>query len=213
MRHDPDDPTGPFSELIQEALAEAPERCDIRGGYTVVDAPVFDQAKRSLALGDQHYDLHKIVHGQMRKADRVALFICTAGPIGEWSRELASSGDTLKAYVVDVLGSEIVEFAVDRIQQDLAKRCEADRLRITNRFSPGYCNWSVAEQRLLFDWFPEGFCGVTLSDSCLMHPTKSVSGMIGIGDRVKFNPYLCNVCSDEMCIYRDRRLAGTSAAK
>ena len=108
--------------------------------------------------------------------------------------------------MVDVVGSEIVEFAVDRIHHDLGLRFEAEGLGVSNRFSPGYCTWDVREQEKLFGWFPPGYCGITLSPSCLMQPTKSVSGVIGIGHRVRTNPYLCNVCSEEMCIYRDKRL-------
>ncbi len=206
MHHDPADPSGPWTELIGETLSEAAGRCAIRGGYTLVDAPRFDEAARTLALADDTFHLEKIVFGQVRKAERVALFLCTAGPIGEWSRDLMRAGDSLKAYVVDVVGSEIVEFAVDRIHDDLRARMAEHGLRITNRFSPGYCHWSVREQESLFRWFPPDFAGIRLSESCLMHPTKSVSGLIGIGSRVKLNPYLCNVCSEEMCIYRDKRL-------
>lgn len=209
MHHDPDDPSGPWSELVEEVLAETASHCEIRGGYTLVEDPVFDESDRSLRLGDATFSLEKIVFGQVRKSDRVALFLCTAGPIGEWSRELMQAGDTLRSYVVDVVGSEIVEFAIDRIHHDLGARMQTEGLRITNRFSPGYCNWNVREQQTLFGWFPDGFCSIGLSESCLMHPTKSVSGLIGVGKRVKTNPYLCNVCSEEMCIYRDKRLLRT----
>jgi hypothetical protein len=206
MHHDPQDPSGPWTELIEETLHEAAGRCTIEGGYTIADGPVFDESGRTLRLGHDLFHLEKIVFGQIRKAERIALFLCTAGPIGEWSRELARAGDPLRAYVVDVVGSEIVEFAVDRIHHDLGRRCADEELRITNRFSPGYCNWDVREQGGLFRSFPPGYAGIRLSESCLMHPTKSVSGIVGIGHRVKLNPYLCNVCSEEMCIYRDKRL-------
>ncbi len=209
MHHDPGDPSGPWSELVREVLGEVEGRCDIRGGWTIVDDPVFDESDRTLHVGGVAFHLEKIVFGQIRKAERVAFFLCTAGPVGEWSRELMAAGDTLKGYVVDVVGSEIVEFAVDRIHHDLGIRMEGEGLRITNRFSPGYCNWSVREQEGLFRWFPEKYAGIRLSESSLMHPTKSVSGVIGIGSRVKQNPYLCNVCSEEMCIYRDKRLLST----
>jgi hypothetical protein len=206
MRHDPAQPVGPFSQLVREALAEAESRCRIRAALVEVDAPVFDETTRTMRLGEEVFRLEKIVFGQVKKAERVAFFLCTAGPIGEWSRELARAGDPLRSYVVDVVGTEIVEFAVDRVHHALAGRMAERGMKITNRFSPGYCNWNVGEQRLLFGHFPEGCCGIRLAESCLMHPTKSVSGLIGIGTRVKLSPYLCNVCSDELCIYRDKRL-------
>lgn len=206
MRHDPAEPVGPFSQLVREALDGAASRCRVRAALVEVDAPDFDETARTMRIGEDVFRLEKIVFGQVKKAERIAFFLCTAGPIGEWSRELARAGDPLRSYVVDVVGTEIVEFAVDRVHHDLAGRMAERGLKITNRFSPGYCNWHVREQRLLFRHFPEACCGIRLSESSLMHPTKSVSGLIGIGERVKLSPYLCNVCSDELCIYRDKRL-------
>ncbi len=118
----------------------------------------------------------------MKEADEAALFICTAGlVIGEMSRNSMKGGDLLKGYVYDVIGSEVVEAAADRMQEELRKSMAAPRERITNRFSPGYCGWDVAEQHQLFSFFKDNFCGITLTESALMNPVKSVSGVIGIG--------------------------------
>jgi len=68
-------------------------------------------------------------------------------------------------------------------------------------FSPGYCNWSMAEQQKLFSLLPPGFCGIQLSPSSLMHPIKSVSGIIGIGTSCKQKGYQCEWCNDKDCIY------------
>jgi hypothetical protein len=103
--------------------------------------------------------------------------------------------------VYDILGSITVEKATDNIQEFLAADCKASELGISDRFSPGYCEWSVSEQQMLFDLMPKRFCGVTLSESSLMSPIKSVSGIIAIGKG--FNPkgYQCNWCNDKNCIY------------
>ena len=74
--------------------------------------------------------------------------------------------------------------------------------KITNRYSPGYCGWDVAEQHKLFQLIPDNFCGVRLNESSLMNPEKSVSGIIGIGENVKYNPYTCRICDMKDCIYR-----------
>ena len=44
--------------------------------------------------------------------------------------------------------------------------------------------------------------GITLSDSCLMYPTKSVSGIIGIGPRMRRLEYGCPACDNKGCVYR-----------
>jgi hypothetical protein len=52
---------------------------------------------------------------------------------------------------------------------------------------------------------PDNFCGIRLTPSALMDPVKSVSGFIGIGNDVRFNPYTCNLCDMKDCIYRKVR--------
>ncbi|NSW95142.1 MAG: methionine synthase, partial [Bacteroidales bacterium] len=88
------------------------------------------------------------------------------------------------------------------MQEDLERRLAAEGLNITNRFSPGYCGWDVAEQHKLFSLLPGNFCKIRLTESALMDPIKSVSGIIGAGLHVKRRPYTCNFCDMKDCIYR-----------
>ena len=108
----------------------------------------------------------------------------------------------LRGYIYDIVGSEIVEGATDLMQAELEKDVKASGSKITNRYSPGYCGWDVAEQHKLFQLVPDNYCGIKLTESALMNPVKSVSGIIGIGTRVKFNPYTCQMCDQKDCIYR-----------
>jgi hypothetical protein len=48
-------------------------------------------------------------------------------------------------------------------------------------------------------------CGVTLTDSSLMLPIKSVSGVIGVGPDVKKMDYTCGLCSFADCFRRKKR--------
>ena len=114
-------------------------------------------------------------------------------------------GDLLRGYIYDIIGSEVVESAADRMQGELRTAAAERGKTITNRFSPGYCGWEVAEQHKLFSFFRDNFCGITLTESALMNPVKSVSGIIGIGRDVKFAPYQCHRCEDNNCIYRNRK--------
>ncbi len=196
----------PFPTMIREVLEEVPHYCDIRGGYRIFDNIQRDKNKHQLTIEDKTFNIHKIISYQMRKAEKAALFLCTAGKgISEWSKKLMKDGDMMKGWIVDVAGSEIVESAMDRIQDHLESEMKKKGLGITNRFSPGYCDWHVSEQPNLFSFFPDNFCGIQLSESCLMYPIKSVSGVIGIGEKAERKGYMCNFCEVENCIYRDKR--------
>jgi hypothetical protein len=43
---------------------------------------------------------------------------------------------------------------------------------------------------------------VSLTDTSLMRPTKTVSGFIGVGPEVRRVPYTCKVCELQDCLYR-----------
>ena len=206
MGFDPGNSPNPFPGLIKEVLNNANSYCSIEGGYILRDDISFDFTNNELTVGIVKFAAQRIVINQIKKSEKIALFLCTAGPgIGEWSKKLMSDGETLKGYIIDIMGSEIVESAMDSIQNSLGEEMKRKKLYITNRYSPGYCGWNVAEQQKLFTFFPQNFCGIRLSDSSLMYPIKSISGIIGIGKEVKKDDYPCKLCDDKNCIYRGKR--------
>ncbi len=139
---------------------------------------------------------------QLKNATQAALFVCTAGAgISAIAKEKAESGDEFLAYVLDVIGSVTVDKAAGKIQEEISANATRAGMGITDPFSPGYCNWSVAEQQKLFALLPPGFCGISLSETSLMSPVKSVSGITGIGKNCKQKGYQCNWCTDRQCIY------------
>jgi cobalamin-dependent methionine synthase I len=121
------------------------------------------------------------------------------------SRKSMQERDLLRGYIYDVVGSEVAEAAADIMQNELENNVSFSGKRITNRYSPGYCSWNVSEQHKLFQLMPDNFCGIRLTESALMDPVKSVSGIIGIGEFVKRNAYTCNLCDMKDCIYRRAR--------
>lgn len=198
------DPPYPVAEAVDEALKNGGGLCNIRGGYRIINAIQFNKDDFSILADNVPFTVHKIVFQRIKRANSMAVFVCTAGwEIVDRSKQLMKSGDLLQGYVYDVFGSIVVEGAMDVIQGRLQKEMDQSGLKITNRYSPGYCGWNVAEQRNLFKLLPEHFCGVELTDSCLMVPSKSVSGIIGIGNSVKYNQYTCNFCDAKNCLYKN----------
>jgi hypothetical protein len=193
-----------LDEDIDEVLSKGEELCEIEGGYRIVDNVGWNKDDFSLTVENKTLLIKKIIFHQIKKATSVAVFACTAGhKISKLSKKLMKDGELLKGYVYDVFGSVVVERAMDLIQNYLKHNLIKDGLKITNRFSPGYCGWDVAGQKNLFSLLPKKFCGIELNESSLMKPIKSVSGIIGIGKAVKFNPYSCDLCNMENCLYKN----------
>lgn len=196
----------PVSELISEVLKELKTVCAIKAEYRIFENIKFNDSDKTVEAGSFIFNIKKIIFGQIKKSGSATIFLCTAGEEpGMRSRRSMKAGDFLRGYVYDVIGSEIVEAAADLMQEALEKEMSASGNKITNRFSPGYCGWDVAEQKKLFQLMPDNYCGIRLTPSALMDPIKSVSGIIGIGENVKRHPYTCNFCDLKDCIYRKSR--------
>jgi hypothetical protein len=189
--------------LIEEILEESAEIANVRAQYCLFDSIRFDNETKSIAINNTIFNIKNIVYQQIKKSDSVALFLCTAGEeIGRRSRKAMHEKDLLRSYLFDVIGSEIAEAAADLMQSELEKSAVESDIKITNRYSPGYCGWNVSEQHKLFSLIPYNYCGIRLTESALMYPEKSVSGIIGLGPNVKSNPYTCNMCDMKNCVYR-----------
>jgi hypothetical protein len=194
------------TSLIEEVLTESQGISNIKAEFRVFENVQFDNDTKSVIVNNLDFQVKKIVFSQIKRSDSVALFLCTAGAeIGLRSKKAMQERDFLKGYIYDVVGSEIVEAAADIMQADLEKMNLEKGKKTTNRYSPGYCGWDVAEQHKLFRHFPENYCGIQLTQSALMNPVKSVSGIIGIGKEVKNNPYTCRMCEQKDCVYRRAR--------
>jgi hypothetical protein len=202
-----------FEELIERILPQLPGRCTIRAGYSVLDARKSNDRNDGLYVGGTFFTTQKIVAGRMNDAERAACFVCTIGQGMEaWAGQLVREGDTVMGHLVDTVASVAVENTADTLHDHLGGKMRDQGLHVTNRYSPGYCGWSVAEQHALFSFFPGDFCGVALTESALMKPVKSVSGMIGIGRAVKYAGYTCAQCNVSDCTYRAFRLGRTKGA-
>ncbi len=149
----------------------------------------------------------RIICRQLNTARRFAVFVATAGrEYSDWMKGIEMQNDMFRTYVADCVGSQIVESTADYMEKVLQDEINALGLKRTNRYSPGYCSWHVSCQPDIFSLFPEkNPCGIELTDSCLMLPVKSVSGIIGIGKDVRFLPYSCGICTMQNCFRRHRR--------
>lgn len=151
----------------------------------------------------QNFSPGKIILSQLRGSEALCYFVATAGrEFEEYQHRLMEHGDMVRVYLANEIGSMIAEHTADKMEELLQAQLTPKGLSRTNRFSPGYCGWHVREQPQLFSLFPPEPCGIQLTDSCLMLPIKSVSGVIGIGHQVKRLDYTCGICKLESCYKR-----------
>ena len=192
-----------FINFINELTPQVLNLCEIRIGYKVIKLAINNIKKKGLKINDVYLNTDKIVARNLNKSEMILVFVSTLGyGIEKWIDQITAAGDRMKSYFVNTIASNVVENATELFHDYVVHKMKLDGYFVTNRYSPGYCNWNVAEQKILFSLLPPNFCGVSLNNSAMMQPVKSISGIIGIGKKVKYSDYMCNVCTSNDCTYR-----------
>jgi hypothetical protein len=132
----------------------------------------------------------------LSKAERAFPFIVTCG------RELDGieipPDDFMKRFWLDSLKEEALRAAVEHFNRHVR---ETHGLEQTASMSPGSGDsglWPIDQQKALFSLFgdTETLIGVRLTESCLMIPNKTVSGIL-FPTEMKFEN--CSLCTREKC--------------
>lgn len=125
---------------------------------------------------------------------KVYPYLATAGlEIEKWSEQF---DDILIRYWADMIKEEILSAAVNDLFDEIDSR---NNLSKATHMNPGSLkDWPVDEQQKLFELFGEkaSKIGISLSDSMLMYPTKSVSGIRFLTEVDYEN---CQLCKRENC--------------
>jgi len=211
MGYAPGQSPPPVARAIAAVLQDADARARPCGGFVIFEPDQVNVDSQSVQCGGVRFHTGLLIARQLKPATALAVFVTTAGPgIETWSRQMMTEGELLKGYVADTLGSETAEKAADWLMGEIGSAAAERDWGTTNRFSPGYCGWPVAEQQQLFSLLPSRFCDITLTPSSLMVPLKSVSGIVGLGSTARVREYPCAICGKKEC--RQRAAASVSPA-
>ena len=184
------------STIVDDLMGRILPRTRIRYAYEIVEASC--PARGEVLLGGVRFAPGGIICSYLKGMTHACVFIATAGEEeAAVVREIRAEGDIVADFVADSIGSVLAESAVDALEREIY-----GKMGLSLPYSPGYCGWDVREQKALFSLFPEGTCGVRLSESCLMSPEKSVSGFFALGDTLVRQPYHCDICQNSKCYKR-----------
>jgi hypothetical protein len=196
-----------FLPLIHDQLVLVENYVDLQCGFKILADNSISIDKGNIYGNGFTFRCGKIISKQIKQATSLAVFAATVGEkFDRITKKYFQDSNPLTGFILDTIGSLVVEKTIDWMEGQLEKTISKNGMKMTNRFSPGYCGWDVSEQQVLFSLLPHNFCGIRLNESSLMIPIKSVSGIIGIGNMVKRKAYFCSLCDMEQC-YRRRSLA------
>ena len=161
---------GQYDEIMGECIKECEGKIAFRLCYKVLPLDINDDVIKIENMTFVSSDLSKCLKG----ARNVLVFAATLGVgidrlINKYSKIQPS-----KALFFQAIGSERIEALLDAFCRDFPKP-------LTPRFSAGYGDLSLDVQREIFAHFEiTKTIGVTLTDSLMMSPVKSVTAFAGI---------------------------------
>ena len=112
---------------------------------------------------------------------KVILIASTIGPLADNLIRRFTKLDAAKAAIMQAAGAMFIESYLDGFNAQLEKEAEEQGYKLHSRFSPGYGDVSLEIQRHFFSILPcTQRIGLTLTDSLVMAPEKSVTAFIGM---------------------------------
>lgn len=136
----------------------------------------------------------------LRGCEKALLLAATLGSRVDVAIRRLALGSVAEGAAAQAVAASLIESYCDSVQA----QADTEGLAQRPRFSPGYGDWRLEEQRLLF---PVLDCakriGLTLTDGLMMAPSKSVTAIIGLSDDVACVWNKCMTCGNVNCPYRD----------
>jgi len=193
-------PSGRIASLLNEYVDNAYNLIEAEYSHVVKDIKLV-QGSRVFIEGSLVLQ-SEVIACMLEQCQKVVVFLVTIGNhLEEMVCHLAEDGLILQAVTLDAIGSEASEKLADFVQGRVAEMARTQGLCISQRYSPGYCDWDIEQQNMVFRAMGGDSVGIHLTEGCLMLPRKSVSGIIGIGpcngNVEHYNP--CITCSNHDC--------------
>ena len=190
--------------LIKDAFGELERIAEKRSVCRIFE---FTQADSShIRVGETEIE-SKNLGKNLQGCSEVIAFAVTLGIGIDRLLTRTSLRDMAKTLVLQACAAALLEEYCDQVQDALAAEMQTKGLYLRPRFSPGYGDFSITHQRWLLRLLDcEKKIGLTLTDSYMMVPSKSVTALIGVSAiETDCHRQGCELCGKKDCLYRRDR--------
>lgn len=169
-----------LASSMEKALSLTDSALSFRVGFLVVPLswdedgfPVFPFEQRSEKLKKN-----------LLGCDKAVLFAATIGSGIDRLIRRFEKADPKMGLLLQGLGAERVESLCDAFNEEVKEVSKETGRETRMRFSPGYGDLPIEVQKVFLPLLDaERRLGITLSESCLMAPSKSVTAIIGVASK------------------------------
>lgn len=153
----------------------------LKSPQTVWSLYPYDCEKGIVGADEKYIIESKSLRKHLANAEQV---IFLAATVGEMVEEAASAafarGEYALGLLIDAAATAAVEQTADALETLLVGKFQGQGLKMTFRFSPGYGDWDLREQAKVVALANAEAIGITLTDSLMLTPRKSITAIIGL---------------------------------
>ncbi len=185
-------------ELEEEAVALFVELADSARPKALVQEVLVEPIDNvRIRLGDELFE-SRCLCANLQGLERALAFVSSCGDELE---EAAADGDSLHAYWVDVVKELALEAVTAEAERRAAEWYGVEGVAMMNPGSADIDVWPIEAQRALFRLIgdTQAEIGVRLTESLLMIPNKSVSGVLFPSHQGWVS---CEACTRQGCMSR-----------
>jgi hypothetical protein len=124
----------------------------------------------------------------LRESSAVQLFVVTLGPqIDARVHQLFEAMDGLEGLFLDTAGWVVVQSALSAVRKRCAAKARGEGYRLTRRIGPGYLDWPLEEQAIVFRALAGGdaLAPIEVLESGAILPEKTLTGLFGLIPQAK----------------------------
>lgn len=190
-------------DIVEKAVEEAHTLIKPKALYQ--EFPVLQLNGDSVTIeGGMNFSIGREIGSLWQGSKTLGIALYTIGEeLEERVTELLARGEHTEALNLDIAGTVAVGVVGFQIQYYACERLAKHNVETGPWLNPGYLNWPLTDQRLIFDLMPAASINVRLNDQCMMIPKKSGTVCAGIGvSRSPDGFNRCMHCGVAKCPYR-----------
>lgn len=187
---------------ISDACDEALLLLNVRGIYKIYN---YDCKRHVVQSAPPFEIVGKAIEKHLAGCEKAACIAVTVGENieNEVTRKF-DAGQYVASVLLDAAATAAVEQAADELEKAIAREVAKDGFKMRWRFSPGYGDWQLDNQKKFFYVTGAPEIGMQLTESLMLVPRKSVTAIIGLekifsNDKITAQKKSCANCDRLNC--------------
>lgn len=169
-------PEEPILSMINSSIVQMKNVVKPKACAEFFDLKVENELIQFADLKFTSKDLSK----NLKNCSKIVLAAVTVGSQADFLIRKAQIQDSAKSSIMQAVGAAFAEHTIETLNNVISKQAEQNGFKTHPRYSPGYGDVPLSFQKEFFRLLPCAKIGLTLMETLIMAPEKSVTAFIGI---------------------------------